>query len=118
MKRLPLLVIVGLGAWLWQVTGIPERELVWRLEGSGWNGVSHVDIQVMSQDGQILKRQERFFAERAWEMSLKVDLPEGTYRVLLFLRGPQLPSGPPLVETLTIGEQRYVQQVIRLEGSR
>jgi hypothetical protein len=114
MKRLPLLVFAGLGLFLWQVTAPPERELVWRLEGEGWNGVSSLDIQVMNSEGQILKRQERFFHERAWEVTVKMDLPEGTYKALLFLRGPQLPDRPPVVDTLTIGEERYVQRVLRL----
>jgi len=114
MRRLPLLVFVGLGLFLWQVTATPERELVWRLEGAGWNNVRGLDIQVMNSEGQILKRQERFFHEREWELTMKVELPEGTYKALLFPRGPKVPDGPPLVDTLTIGEERYVLRVLRL----
>jgi hypothetical protein len=114
MKRLPLLVLAGLGLWLWQVTAPPERELVWRLEGGGWNSVRSLDIQVMNSEGQLLKRQERYFSERESEVKVKVDLPEGTYRVLFFITDRDRPAGPPVVEMLTIGEERYVQRVFRL----
>lgn len=32
-KRLPVLLLVALGLWLWQTTGTPTRELVWQLDG-------------------------------------------------------------------------------------
>jgi hypothetical protein len=120
MKRLPLLVLAGLGLWLWQATGTPERELVWQLEGSGWSAVRGLDFQVTGPEGQILKREERFFAEEGppAEVTLKVELPEGSYRALIFVREPGRPPRPPLVEPLTIGQEQYVLRRLRLPASR
>lgn len=119
MKRLPLLVMAGLGVWLWQVTGTPERELVWRLDGSSWAAVRSMDFQVTAADGTILKREERFFASGAPpEVTLKVELPEGSYRVLIFVKEEGRPTRPPLVEPLTIGEEKYVLRTLKLPASR
>lgn len=118
MKRLPLLVLAGLGLWLWQATGTPERELVWQLEGTGWNTVRGLDFQVTAPDGQILKREERFFSTAPpAEVTLKVDLPQGSYRALIFVKEPGRPTRP-LVEPLTIGEEQYVLRKLRLPASR
>jgi hypothetical protein len=118
MKRLPLLVLAGLALWLWQETGTPERELVWQLEGTGWNTVRGLDFQVTGPDGQILKREERFFSTAPpAEVTLKVDLPEGSYRALIFVKEPGRPTRP-LVEPLTIGEEQYVLRKLRLPASR
>jgi len=119
MKRLPLLVIVGVGALLWQVASTPERELVWRLDGSSWASVRAMDFQVTAPDGTIMKREERFFAAAPpYEVTLKMELPEGSYRVLIFVREEGRPTRPPLVETLTIGEDKYVLRTVRLPASR
>lgn len=119
MKRLPLLVMAALGVWLWQVTGTPERELVWRLDGSSWAAVRSMDFQVTAPDGKILKREELFFAAGAPpEVALKVELPAGSYRVLIFVREEGRPTRPPLVEPLTIGEDKYVLRTLRLPASR
>jgi hypothetical protein len=119
MKRLPLLVMAGLGVWLWQVTGTPERELVWQLDGAGWSAVRGLDFQVTGAEGQILKREERFFRERPpAEVTLKMELPEGSYRVLIFVKEEGRPTRPPLVESLTIGQDKYVLRPLRLPASR
>ncbi|WP_224249792.1 hypothetical protein [Hyalangium gracile] len=119
MKRLPLLVMVALGVWLWELTGTPERELVWQLDGSGWSAVRALDFQVTAEDGKILKREERFFATAPpHEVKLEVALPEGTYRALIFVKEEGRPTRPPLVEPLTIGEEKYVLRTLRLPASR
>lgn len=120
MKRLPLLVMAGLGVWLWQVTGTPERDLVWRLDGSNWAAVRAMDFQVTAPDGKILKREERYFDDKGPppEVTLKVDLPEGSYSVLIFVKEEGRPSRPPLVEPLTIGEEKYALRTLRLSASR
>ncbi|MBN1203617.1 MAG: hypothetical protein JXB05_01665 [Myxococcaceae bacterium] len=119
MKRLPLLVLAGLGLWLWQVTGTPERELVWQLDGAGWSAVRGLEFQVTGADGQLLKREERFFsAAPPAELTLKVELPEGPYRVLIFVKEEGRPTRPPWVESLTIGQDKYVLRTLRLPASR
>jgi hypothetical protein len=119
MKRLPLLVLAALGLWLWQTTSTPERELVWRLDGSGWSAVRGLDFQVTGADGKILKREERFFsAAPPPEVTLKVALPEGSYQTLIFVKEEGRPTRPPLVEPLTIGQEQYVLRTLRLPASR
>ncbi|MDC0707632.1 hypothetical protein POL68_04045 [Stigmatella sp. ncwal1] len=119
MKRLPLLALVGLGLWLWQATEPPERELVWQLDGSGWSTVRGLDFQLTGDDGKILKREEHFFsAAPPSEVRLKVDLPEGSYRALIFVKEQGQPARPPLVEALTIGENPYILKTLRLPASR
>ena len=120
MKRLPLLVMAGLGIWLWQVTGTPERELVWQLDGSSWRAVRAMDFQVTASDGRIVKREELFFDDKGppSEVTLKVDLEEGAYRALIFVKEEGRPTRPPLVEPLTIGQEQYVLRPLRLPASR
>jgi len=119
VKRLPLLVMAALGVWLWQTTGTPERELVWQLDGSSWSAVRALDFQVVDPEGKILKREERFFPSGAPpEVTLKVKLPEGSYRTLIFVKEQGRPSRPPLVEPLTIGAEKYVLRTLRLPASR
>ncbi|HVG58345.1 MAG TPA: hypothetical protein VNA24_07295 [Hyalangium sp.] len=120
MKRLPLLVMAGLGVWLWQATSTPERELVWRLDGSNWTAVRAIDFQVTAPDGNIIKREERFFDNKGPppEVTLKLELSEGSYHVLLFVQEEGRPTRPPLVEPLTIGEDKYVLRTLRLPASR
>lgn len=119
MKRLPLLAFAALGIWLWQWTSTPERELVWQLDGYGWSTVRAMDFQVTGADGKILKREERFFTSAPpHEVSLKVALPEGSYRALIFVQEEGRPTRPPLVEPLTIGQEQYVLRTLRLPASR
>jgi hypothetical protein len=120
MRRLPLLALVGVGLWLWRATEPPEHELVWRLDGAGWSAVRGLDFQLTGPDGRILKREEHFFpAAPPPEVKVKVDLPEGTYRALIFVKeAPGQPARPPLVEGLTIGEQPYILKTLRLPASR
>lgn len=119
MRRLPLLVIVALGLWLWKVTETPERELVWQLDGPGWSAVRALDFQVTGADGRILKREERFFSSAPPpEVTVKVELPEGAYRALIFVKEEGRPTRPPLVESLTIGPEQYVLKRLRLPASR
>jgi hypothetical protein len=119
LRRLPLLVLLGGGLWLWRATEPPEHSLVWRLDGTGWSAVRGLEFQLTGPDGQILKREEHFFpAAPPSEVTLKVDLPEGTYRTLIFVKEPGQPTRPPLVEGLTIGEEPYILKTLRLPASR
>jgi hypothetical protein len=100
MKRLPLLVMAA-------------------LDGSGWAAVRALDFQVTAPDGKILKREELFFTGAPpYEVTLKVGLPEGTYRTLIFVKEENRPTRPPLVESLTIGSEQYVLRKLRLPAIR
>lgn len=119
MKRLPVLVLVGLGLWLWQNTGALKRELVWRLDGSGWSAVRAMDFQVTGPDGAILKREEyRFSKPPPPEVTLKLELPEGTYRTLIFVKEEGQPTRPPLVESITLGQEEKIFRTLRLPARR
>lgn len=104
-RRLPLLVLFGLGLWLWKGSDVPERELVWRLEGGGWSDIRALDFQVKTADGELVKRETRAFPHGPPDtVGLKVDLVPGTYDVWVFARGESGGSRPPRVEHLTVGE--------------
>lgn len=120
LKRLSLLLLFGLGLWLWQRTGATGRELVWRLEGPGWSDIRTVEFQVKTAGGELLKREERFFqAAPPGSITLNVELPSGRYEVWVFARGEGEPSRPHRVERLTLGdEDTRVERWLRVPTSR
>ncbi|WP_395827348.1 hypothetical protein [Archangium violaceum] len=106
MKRLPLLLLLAMGLWLWRGSEVPERELVWRLVGPGWGEIRAIDLQVKNADGELVKRETHTFqAGPPSSVTLKTELPAGTYEVWVFARGESGPSRPPRVERLTLGEE-------------
>jgi len=114
-KRLPLLVLVAVGLWLWQVTGTPERELVLQPTGPGWEAARALDLQVVDAEGTVLKREERFFTHGAPpELTFKVDLPEGAFRALIFVKLADREPRLRLEEPLTVGEERYIVRQLQL----
>jgi hypothetical protein len=119
-RRLPVLLLVALGLWLWQVTGTPTRELVWQFDGYGWGDVRAIDFQVLDPEGKILEREERMFGPTGppAELTLKWELPPGTYRTLLFVKLQGREPRTQLVETLTVGDEEYIVRRLRLPASR
>jgi hypothetical protein len=119
-KRLPVLLIVALGLWLWQTTGTPTREMVWQLDGYGWGDVRAIDFQVLGPEGRILEREERMFgpAGPPVEITTKWELPAGTYRALLFVKLQGREPRTQLVDTLTVGDEEYIVRRLRLPASR
>ncbi len=120
LKRLPLLVLVALGLWLWKTSGASERELVWRLEGPGWSDIRAVEFQVKDADGELLMRESRFFqGGPPGSISLKAELPSGTYEVWVFARGEGEPPRQPRVERLTLGDEDVrIEREVRVPTSR
>jgi hypothetical protein len=120
LRRLPVLLLVGLGLWLWQRTDTLERELVWRLDGPGWSDIRVVEFQVKNEEGELLKREERFFqAAPPDSLTLKAELPSGRYEVWVFARGEGEPSRPPRVDRLTLGnEEVRVERWLRVPTRR
>jgi hypothetical protein len=120
LKRLPLLLLVALGFWLWKGTQAPERELVWYLEGPGWSDIRAVELQVKDADGALLKRVSHQFKEGPPDsLTLKMELPSGRYEVWVFARGESGPSRPPRVEHLTLGDEDLrVDRGLRVPASR
>ena len=108
VRRLPFLLLVVLGLWLWKGTdtSVNERELAWRLEGPGWSEIRALDFQVKNADGEMVKRETRSFQYGPPGLvSLVAELPSGTYEVWVFARGESGPSRPPLVERLTLQDE-------------
>jgi hypothetical protein len=119
LRRLPLLLVVGMGLWLWQGSDVPERELVWRLEGPGWRGLRGVELQVKDADGELLKREEHFFRDAPPDaVTMKVELSAGTYQVWVFERREGGASRPRM-ESLTLGpEDTRVERGLWAPASR
>ena len=120
LKRLPFLLLVALGLWLWKGARAPERELVWRLEGPGWGDIRALDFQVKGEDGELVKRETRTYPQGPpGAVSLQVALPPGAYEVWVFARAERGASRPPRVERLTLGEEEArVERTLRAPVSR
>ncbi|MBZ4374722.1 hypothetical protein [Corallococcus sp. AS-1-6] len=117
-KRLALIAIVALGLWLWRVTDVPERQLIYRLEGDGWGDVRALDLQVLDSEEHIVKREERFFADGPpMEVTFKVDLPEGTFRTLLFLQVEGREKRDVIRGRLMVGEAKAIVVPLRLPAA-
>ncbi len=119
-KRLPFLLLVGLGLWLWKGSDMPERELVWRLVGPGWSEIRTVEFQVKNADGEVVKREVHSFQAGPPDfVTEKTALASGTYEVWVFARGESGPSRPPRVERLTLGDEDVrIERELRVPEGR
>lgn len=121
MRRLPVLLLVGLGLWVWKRTEVPERELVWRLEGPGWGEIRTLEFQLKTPEGELLEREVHSLSSATpGSITLKTeDLPSGSYEVWVFVRGEEGPSRPPRVERVTVGdEDTHLERGLRVPASR
>ncbi|WP_426752228.1 hypothetical protein [Myxococcus sp. Y35] len=117
-KRLPLLLLAALGLYLWQVTGTPERDIAFQLAGPGWASVRAVDLQISDNEGQLLKREERFFPSGPpSELTYQVDLPEGTWDATLFVKREGSDARVRLRTPLVVGEDRYIVRELQLPAA-
>jgi hypothetical protein len=120
LKRLLLLLVVVPLLWLVKGANVPERELVWRLDGPGWSDIRALEFQVKAEDGELLTREaHRFPAGPPGSITQEMELPSGKYEVWVFARGAEGPSRPPLVERLTLGDEDLrVERGLRVPASR
>jgi hypothetical protein len=117
-KRLALIAIVALGLWLWRVTDMPERQLIYRLEGDDWGDVRAMDLQVLDAEEHIVKREERFFTSGPTpEVTFQVDLPEGTFRTLMFLQVDGRPQRDVVRGRLMVGEAKAIVIPLRVPAA-
>ena len=89
LRRLPLLIVVAVGVWLWRAGAFPqEREIVWQLGPSA--SAHELEIQILDEQGALLAREQLFFHKSApRDVIQKVRLADGAYRARLFIRrGP------------------------------
>ena len=120
LRRLPVLLVLALGLWLWRDSRTSERELVWRLEGPGWSDVRALDFQVKTTAGEWVKRETRTFSHGPpGTLSLKAELPPGAYDVWIFVRGERGDSRPLPVVPLVLGEEDVlVERALRAPANR
>ncbi|WP_199732960.1 MULTISPECIES: hypothetical protein [Corallococcus] len=117
-KRLALIAIVAVGLWLWKATDVPERQLILQLDGAGWSDVRAMDLQVLDPEEHILKREERFFTSGPPpEVTFKMNLPEGTFRTLLFLKMRDSEQRVRLEERVSVGEGEAIVRQLRLPAT-
>lgn len=117
-KRLPLLLLAALGFWLWKHTGTPEHELRLQFDGPSWYFARALDLQVVDTEGKVLKREERFYPSGPpLEETFKLDVPEGTWRVRLFVRLEGVERRLKLEEPLEVGEEQYIVRQLQLPPS-
>jgi hypothetical protein len=119
--RLPLLLALALGAWLWRSSLFPQpRELVLLLPSTR-APVARVEVQLYSEGGELLKREERFFqgpgagagAEGAPSvLRLEISLPRGRYLCRAFLRDAA-GGERVLSRTVELGEERTYEVELR-----
>ena len=115
LKRLPFLAALAFGAWLWQSGEAEKRHVQLLLEGEGWRDVTALEVQVAGPDGDLVKREERFFGPGGAppRVELEAKLAEGEYRARLFVRrGDTAPT--PLALQLSVGEGETVTATARL----
>jgi hypothetical protein len=120
LKRLLILLLLGLGFWLFLGRNVAEREVVWWLEGPGWSDIRTLEFQVKAPDGELLEREVHTFpGPPPGSLTMKTDLASGSYEVWVFARGAEGPSRPPRVERLTLGdEDTHVQRGLRVPAIR
>ncbi|MBF5040904.1 hypothetical protein FGE12_00770 [Aggregicoccus sp. 17bor-14] len=118
LRRLPVLVLVVVGFALWDWTKVPERELVWNLDGPGWAGVRGLEVQVLDAQDALLKREERFFSgPPPSQLVVPLQLREGHYRARFFLR-TDAGTLPPRLEPFTVGPEPRVEHSLYLSARR
>lgn len=88
LSRLPLLIVVALGYWLYMDPSAPStRELVFQLGGPEREEVRTLEIQVIDEKGIVLERAQRFFdSAPPTEVRLEARLPRETFELRLFAR--------------------------------
>lgn len=101
-RRLPLLLAIAVGLWLWRSGEESERTLIWRLPGDRAT-VERVEIQLMDDDGSVLRRETLYYQTGAPpEITQRYRIDEGSYQARLFItrRGepPQVLEVPVVVQ--------------------
>jgi hypothetical protein len=93
LRRLPVLLVLGLGLLLWRAPFFPQ-ERVWVVELSPeWRAATRLDVQLYDGSEALLRREERAFTHGAPErLSFDLTLPQGTYRARVF---GDFPPGSP-----------------------
>ena len=88
LVRLPLIIAVGFGFWLWKGGGgllITERQLVFRMP-SDRADLKRFEWQLYSPEGALLKSEDLAFTSMGApaELTAKVQLKQGPYSLKVF----------------------------------
>lgn len=84
-RLVPLIAIGGLGVLLWRASNPPERrELTLSLRGV--REARSLEVQVLGPEGELVQREERFFAQPAspGAVTLSAPLRRGAHRLRAF----------------------------------
>jgi hypothetical protein len=118
LKRLPLLIVLAAGVWLWKGGGgwFPvQREIVWNL-GEDSGSIQELDIQLADATGKLLKRDQRFFhGAHPGQVVESIKLSRGDYPARVFIRRDAGGSEQQLSTTVHVGDDETV--VLWLSGS-
>lgn len=108
-KRLPLLLLLAAGVWLWRGGGgiFPAgRELVWQLPDD--RSIREVELQLWAGE-QLLKRESRFFPSGpALEMVQKLSLREGDYQARVFIGREGAAASQVISRAVRVGDSEQV----------
>ncbi|HZN93124.1 MAG TPA: hypothetical protein VFB81_10490 [Myxococcales bacterium] len=119
--RLPLLVALVLGTWLWRSSLFSQpRELVVLLP-PGRAPAARVEVQLYSEEGELLKREERSFqgadpAESGRSvLRMEVSLRRGRYLCRAFVRDAA-GTERSLSRAVELGDERTVEVELQPPG--
>lgn len=115
--RLPLLAAAALGLWLWQSGPFSQpRELVLMLP-QGRTPAASVEIQLYSEKGELLRRDERFFrtADAPSVLREEIALAPGRYLCRVFVRDTQ-GATISLSRSVDVGSERTYHLDLKPSG--
>ena len=119
--RLPLLGALVLGVWLWRSSLFPQpRELVVLLPPTR-APIAGVEVQLYSEEGELLKREERFLegldatGTGRSVLRMEISLRSGRYLCRAFLRDAQ-GAGLALSRTVELGDERTYEVELQPPG--
>lgn len=116
--RLPLLLAAAVGAWLWQSSLFPQpRELVLLLPATR-APAARAEVQLYSEGGELLKREERFFQDPGTGplvLRLEISLRRGRYLCRVFLRDAA-GAEQSLSRTVDLGDERINEVELQPPG--
>lgn len=109
LRAIPLLVVLGAGAWLWKGGGgfFPStREIIWQL-GDAYADIRAVDIQISDAKGALLRREQIFFPHGPKTPAVveKAPLARGDFPARVFVKRMGRKDEQSVRTTLHVGSE-------------